>query len=85
MGMSECSPEGGGGSVEMLQSVISGAGDVGGWRSSRGTSEFSCKGGSDFGLVLSMSFPRGLGDSNVEEGVGSMVGVVLINKEAGVV
>lgn len=31
-----------------------------------------------------MSFPGGLGDSSVDEGVGSIVGVVLINKEAGV-
>lgn len=75
---------GGGGSVEMLQSVIRGEGDVGGLRSSRGVSESSCKGRSDSGAVLSMSFPRGLGDSSVEEGVGSMVGVVLINKVAGV-
>lgn len=45
----------------------------------------SGKGGSDFGVILSMSLARGLGDSNVLLGGGSMMGVVQINKEAGTV
>lgn len=40
----------------------------------------SGNGGSD---AASMSFPSGFGDSNVELGGGSMMGVVQINKEAG--
>lgn len=45
----------------------------------------SSKGGSNFRVTLSISLPSGLGDSNVELGGGSMMGVVQINKEAGTV
>lgn len=45
----------------------------------------SSKGGSNSGVILSMSLPGGFGDSNVELGRGSMMGVVQINKEAGTV
>lgn len=37
------------------------------------------------GAISLISCPTGLGDSNVELGGGSMMGVVQINKEAGTV
>lgn len=43
----------------------------------------SSKGGSNFGVMLSMSLASGSGVFNVELGRGSMMGVVQINKEAG--
>lgn len=45
----------------------------------------SSKGGSNCGAIPSISLPTGLGESNVELGGGSMMGVVQINKEAGTV
>lgn len=95
MGMSECVLMEGGGSVEMLQSVIGtgeGVEDGGGLSCIDGVGESakvalaaSSKGGSNFGAILSISFPTVLGDSNVELGGGSMMGVVQINREAGTV
>lgn len=95
MGMSECALMEGGGSVEMLQSVIGtgeGVGDGGRLSCIDGVGESakvalapSSKGGSNFGVILSISLLSGLGDSNVELGGGSMMGVVQINKEAGTV
>lgn len=88
MGMSECVlMEGGGGSVEMLQSVIGtgeGAGDGGGLSCIDGVGE-GAKGMSNFGVILSISFAMGLGDSSVVLGGGSMMGVVQISKEGGTV
>lgn len=46
---------------------------------------FSCKGGSNSGTILRMSLARRSGDSNVELGGGSMMGVVEINKVASTV
>lgn len=45
----------------------------------------SSKGGSTSGVILWISIASGSGDSNVELGRGSMMGVVEINKEAGTV
>ncbi len=96
MGMSECALMEGGGSEEMLQSVIGtgdGVGDGGrlscidgAGESAKGAARVSSsKGGSNFGVIPSISLLSGLGDSNVELGGGSMMGVVQINKEAGTV
>lgn len=92
-GMSDCALMEGGGSAEMLQSVIGtgeGAGDGGALscidgvgESAIGPSGCSNNGGSNFRAMLSVSSPTGFGDSNVELGGGSMMGVVQINKEAG--
>lgn len=45
----------------------------------------SNKGGSNSGVTLGLSLVIGSGDSNVELGGGSMMGVVEINKDAGTV
>lgn len=45
----------------------------------------SGKVGSKFEVMVLISLARGSGDSNVELGGGSMMGVVQINKEAGTV
>lgn len=45
----------------------------------------SGRGGSNSGVIVSVSLASGLGDSNVELGGGSMMGVVQINKDAGTV
>lgn len=93
MGMSECELMEGGGSLGMsdtgtgegvgdgrVLSCIDGVGEP-----AEAARVSSGKGGSDFGVILSMSLARGLGDSNVLLGGGSMMGVVQINKEAGTV
>lgn len=95
MGMSECVLMVGGGSVEMLQSVIGtgeGVRDGGRLSCTDGVGESakvarapSSKGGSNFGVIPSISLARGSGDSNVKLGGGSMMGVVQINKGAGTV
>lgn len=86
---------GGGGSVARLLSVIGtgeGLGDGGGLpcidgvgQSAKVVSVTSSRGGSNFRPISSISFRSRLGDSNVELGGGSMMGVVQINKEAGTV
>lgn len=95
MGMSEFALKEGGGSEEMLQSGIETGEGVGdGGRSScidgvgvSADMEWLCSstGGSNFGVILWMSLGSGSGDSNVELGRGSMMGLVEINKGAGTV
>lgn len=95
MGMSECGVMEGGGSVGMSQSVTGtgeGAGDGGRLSCTDGVGESakvawvsSSNAGSGSVTITSTSLHGGFGDSNVELGGGSMMGVVQINKEAGAV
>lgn len=93
MGMSECELMEGGGSLGMSDTGTGeGVGDGGllscidGEREpAKGAEVSSSEGGSNFGVTISTSVAGGLGDSNVELGGGSMMGVVQINKEAGTV